>query len=133
MKCRDCEYCYNNETMGSLYICVNGESSNFGEYVGLLSEDDCPDGKGIDMENIGGDMSEQKYYLFEKGEENNYKSYTLNELKDYFFVEENDKDDEEYNKSLNAVSSIEEMEEFIEFWVNNYRGMHYHDYYIEAY
>lgn len=45
MKCRDCKYCYNNETMRDLYICVNGNAENFGSFTGLLSEDDCPDGE----------------------------------------------------------------------------------------
>ena len=46
MKCRDCKWCYNNETMGELYICVNGNSENFREFTGLCCEDDCEDGKG---------------------------------------------------------------------------------------
>ena len=46
MKCRDCNWCYTNETMGELYICVNGKSENFGAYTGLCCEDDCPDGEG---------------------------------------------------------------------------------------
>lgn len=45
MKCRECKWCYTNETMNSLYICVNGNSENFGQYTGLLCEDDCPDGE----------------------------------------------------------------------------------------
>lgn len=45
MKCRDCKYMYNNDTMNQLYICVNGYSENFGEYTGLLCEDDCEDGE----------------------------------------------------------------------------------------
>lgn len=46
MKCRDCKWCYTNETIGSgLYICVNGHSENFGEYTGLCCEDDCEDGE----------------------------------------------------------------------------------------
>lgn len=42
-KCIDCIYMYTNETMGSLYICVNGNSENFGEYIGICSEDECED------------------------------------------------------------------------------------------
>jgi len=42
-KCSDCNYCYTNETMDSLYLCVNGKSENFGSFTGLCSEDDCPD------------------------------------------------------------------------------------------
>ena len=45
MMCRDCKWCYNNETMGELFICVNGTSENFGEYTGLCCEDDCEDGE----------------------------------------------------------------------------------------
>lgn len=44
MKCRDCRYMYTNETMDGLYICVNGDSENFGEYTGLCCEDECEDG-----------------------------------------------------------------------------------------
>lgn len=50
MKCRDCKWCYTNETMGNdLYICVNGHSENFGEYTGLCCEDDCEDGEEESM------------------------------------------------------------------------------------
>jgi len=42
-KCSDCNYCYTNDTMDSLYLCVNGKSENFGSFTGLCSEDDCPD------------------------------------------------------------------------------------------
>lgn len=45
MKCRECKWCYTNETMRSLYLCVNGNSENFGEYTGLPSEDDCDEGE----------------------------------------------------------------------------------------
>ena len=42
-KCRDCDYCYTNESMDGLYICVNGNSEQFGNYTGLCCEDDCED------------------------------------------------------------------------------------------
>lgn len=42
-KCRDCKWMYNNETMGDLYICVNGISENFMNCTGILSEDECED------------------------------------------------------------------------------------------
>ena len=42
-KCRDCKYCYTNETMDALYICVNGNSGNFNSVTGLCCEDDCED------------------------------------------------------------------------------------------
>lgn len=45
MKCRDCKYCYINETMNDLYLCVNGNSEMLGSYTGLLCEDDCEDGE----------------------------------------------------------------------------------------
>ena len=32
---------YSNETMGGMSICVNGKSEKFGQFVGLLSEDEC--------------------------------------------------------------------------------------------
>lgn len=45
MKCRDCKWMYTNETMGSLYICVNGKSDMLGEFTGLCCEDDCEYGE----------------------------------------------------------------------------------------
>lgn len=42
-KCIDCIYMYSNNTMGDLYICVNANSSNFGEYTGICCEDECED------------------------------------------------------------------------------------------
>ena len=48
MKCRDCKWMYTNETMGSLYICVNANCQNFGEYTGILSEDECEDGEDFE-------------------------------------------------------------------------------------
>lgn len=50
MKCRDCKWMYSNETMGDLYICVNGKSENLGNFTGICCEDDCDDG-----ESWGGD------------------------------------------------------------------------------
>ena len=43
MKCRDCKWFYTNETMSSLYICVNGNCDNFGQYTGICCEDECED------------------------------------------------------------------------------------------
>lgn len=43
MKCRECRYMYSNETMGSLYICVNGNSEMLGEYVGICDDSECAD------------------------------------------------------------------------------------------
>lgn len=45
MKCRDCKWMYTNETMGSLYICVNGKSDMLGKFTGLCCEDDCEYGE----------------------------------------------------------------------------------------
>ena len=42
-KCRECKYCYTNETMSGLYICVNGSSENLGNFTGLCCEDECED------------------------------------------------------------------------------------------
>ena len=43
--CADCDYCYSNDTMGELHICVNGNSEHLGEfvdYLGLFADDmDC--------------------------------------------------------------------------------------------
>lgn len=48
MKCIDCKYMYSNDTMSpGEYICVNGNSENFGNYTGLLSEDECEDGEDL--------------------------------------------------------------------------------------
>ena len=41
--CYQCQYMYSNETMDGLYICVNGNSEMFGQYVGICCEDDCED------------------------------------------------------------------------------------------
>ena len=40
--CSDCDYCYSNSTMEGMYLCVNGSSDSFGEFVdglGLAEED----------------------------------------------------------------------------------------------
>ena len=42
-KCRECKYCYANETMKDLYICVNGDSENFGQFTGICADDECVD------------------------------------------------------------------------------------------
>ena len=44
LNCSDCDYCYSNETMGELHICVNGHSDLFGEFVDWLglAGDDMP-------------------------------------------------------------------------------------------
>jgi len=45
MKCRDCNWCYTNETMSGLYICVNWNSEMFGQFTGFMCEDECKDGE----------------------------------------------------------------------------------------
>ena len=52
--CSNCDYCYSNETMGELHLCVNGNSDHIGEpvdWLGLAEEDmECVvvNGKGRD-------------------------------------------------------------------------------------
>ena len=41
--CRNCKYFYSNETMGSLYICTNGDSEMLGEFVGICDDSECAD------------------------------------------------------------------------------------------
>ena len=73
----------------------------------------------------------KKYYLLEKGESggNSYKKYNFKELKDYF--KPDDEADDEELKSWDRITNIDELKEFIDDFVNNNGGMHYHDYYIE--
>lgn len=40
-KCRDCKYCYNNDTMEDLYICVNLKSKNFSFFTNPCCDDYC--------------------------------------------------------------------------------------------
>lgn len=42
-KRRDCDYMYSNDTMGDLYICVNGNPDHLGELRETCSDYDCPD------------------------------------------------------------------------------------------
>lgn len=42
MKCRNCKYMEPVDGRG-LYICRNKNSENFGEYTGILCEDECED------------------------------------------------------------------------------------------
>lgn len=49
MKCRDCKYMYSNETMGTLCICVNGNSENFGQYTSICCEDECEEGESDEL------------------------------------------------------------------------------------
>ena len=34
--CSHCDYCYSNETMGEMHICVNGNSEHLGDFVDWL-------------------------------------------------------------------------------------------------
>ena len=46
MKCRDCKYFYQNETMPFYeHYCMNFESENFKEYVGYGNKYECKKGK----------------------------------------------------------------------------------------
>lgn len=36
--CSRCDYCYTNETMNNSYLCVNGNSEYFAEFVGDIDE-----------------------------------------------------------------------------------------------
>jgi len=51
--CYQCKYMYSNDTMDFLAICVNGRSENFGNYTGVLCEDECEDCEKYD-ESEGG-------------------------------------------------------------------------------
>lgn len=54
--CSDCDYCYSNETMGDLHICINGGSDHLGEFVdwlGLSEEDmECAVVSGKDRDEL---------------------------------------------------------------------------------
>ena len=43
--CSECDYCYTNETLNGMYLCVNGDSEYCGDFIdgmGLANEDyDC--------------------------------------------------------------------------------------------
>lgn len=38
--------------MNGLYICVNGNSENFGQYTGICCEDDCENGVEMAQEQL---------------------------------------------------------------------------------
>ena len=71
-----------------------------------------------------------KYYLFEKGADggNSYKKRTFAELKNYFKDEDADEDEKE---AWSRIKDIDDLKDFIENYVNNNGGVHYHDYYVE--
>ena len=60
--CSECDYCYSNETMGELHICVNGNSEMLGQavdYLGLADDDmDCVVINGKDRDEINADEYE---------------------------------------------------------------------------
>lgn len=35
--CIDCKYCYSNDSLDGLYICVNGDSDLVGEWTGICA------------------------------------------------------------------------------------------------
>lgn len=43
MKCIDCRYMQSVDDT-ELYVCMNKNSENFGEYTGICCEDECEDG-----------------------------------------------------------------------------------------
>lgn len=72
----------------------------------------------------------EEYYLFEKYASggNSYKKYSFQELKTYFEDKEADEDERE---AWENIEDIHDLEIFIDEYVNNNGGVHYHDYYIE--
>ena len=60
--CSKCDYCYSDETMGELHICVKGNSEMFGQavdYLGLADDDmDCVVINGKDRDKINADKYE---------------------------------------------------------------------------
>ena len=72
--------------------------------------------------------TKMKYYLLEKNENHHsYRQYTFEELKDYF----KDEDDKEIMDAWKKIQDIDDLSFFLEDYINNYGGIHYHDYYIE--
>ena len=39
--CRNCKYCYSNETIDGLYICTNGDSEILVKFVDICSNAEC--------------------------------------------------------------------------------------------
>ena len=72
----------------------------------------------------------KKCYLFEKNVDggDNYRQYSFEELREFFRDEEAPKD---YEEAWEKTEDIEGLKKFIEKYVNNYQGIHYHDYYTE--
>lgn len=54
--CSDCDYCYSNNTMGELHLCVNGSSDYIGEpvdWLGLADDDmECVIVNGKDRDEL---------------------------------------------------------------------------------
>ena len=73
-----------------------------------------------------------RYYLFEKKVYggNDYTQYTLEELKQMFKPNEEIASNEELEDWQN-ISTQSDLEIFLDDYVNNNGGDHYHDYYIE--
>lgn len=70
--CSECDYCYSNETMGELHICVNGKSEMLGQavdYLGLADDDmDCVVINGKDRDEI----NEEEYERLDDIEKEEY-------------------------------------------------------------
>lgn len=77
-------------------------------------------------------MENKKYYLFEKNAHggNSYKQYTLQELKRFFEPDTSIASIETVGEFL-SIHTIEDLEDYVENFVNNNDGIHYCDYYIE--
>lgn len=76
--------------------------------------------------------SDKVYYLFEKNAHggNNYTKYSLDDLKAMFEPGEEFEDTMQY-KAWEWINSIEDMQEYIDEYINDNGGVHYHDYIIE--
>lgn len=74
-----------------------------------------------------------KYYLFERNAHggNSYKTYTLEELKGKFEPMRNE--DNDMKTMFDSINNIDSLRQYIEKFINNRNGIHYHDYYIEEF
>lgn len=78
----------------------------------------------------------QRYFLFEKNtNDNTSETYTYEDLKSFFkpSIPEDEMDDydAEMLKEWESIDNILSLEFYIEDYVNNSQGIHYHDFYIK--
>ena len=75
----------------------------------------------------------KKYLLSEKGIEINYNKdiMTIEEIFEYFTPDEELQEDMEAWEQAHSEGTIDALKDFIENYVNNNDGMHYHDYTVE--